>query len=125
MIPLERLLDRDFEHTIEFGLSRDEKLIDELHRATYSSKIDLRFGYQQTTYECHYGHYEFLVMPLGLTNKLSTFQSHMNPIITPKLQGFMLVFLDDILIYNRTWENNLRQLDETWGMMESIFRHAT
>jgi hypothetical protein len=125
VIPSERLLDRDFEHTIEFGLSRGEKLIDELHRATYSSKIDLRLGYHQTTSGCHYGHYEFLVMPLGLTNILATFQSRMNPIFTPQLQGFMLVFFDDLLIYNRTWEDHLRQLDETWGMMESIFRHGT
>ena len=46
VIPSERLLDRDFEHTIEFGLSRDEKLIDELHRVAYSWKFDIRLGYQ-------------------------------------------------------------------------------
>jgi hypothetical protein len=49
----------------------------------------------------------------------------MNPIFISQLQGFMLVFFDDLLIYNRTWEDHLRQLDETWGMMESIFRHGT
>jgi hypothetical protein len=64
-IPSKRLLDRDFEHTIDFGLSRGEELIDELHRATYSSKNDLRLEYHQTTSGCHYGHYEFLVMPWG------------------------------------------------------------
>jgi len=124
-IPSERLLDREFEHTIEFGLSRGEKLIDELHRVAYSLKIDLQLGYHQTTSECHYGHYEFLVKQLGLINILSTFQSRMNPIFSPQLQGFMLVFLDYLLIHNRTWEDHLRQLDETWGMMESIFRHGT
>jgi hypothetical protein len=41
VIPLERLLDKDFEHTIEFGFSRGKELIYDLHRATYSSKIDL------------------------------------------------------------------------------------
>jgi hypothetical protein len=50
VIPSERLLERDFEHTIEFGLSRGEKLIYELHRTTYSSNFDFRLGYQQTTY---------------------------------------------------------------------------
>jgi hypothetical protein len=48
----------------------------------------------------------------------------MNPIFAPQLQGFMLVFFDDILIYKRTWEDHFIQLDETWGMMESIFRHG-
>jgi len=72
-IPSEIFLDRDFEHTLEFGLSTGEELIDELHQATYSSKIDFRLGYHQTTSGCHYGHYEFLVMPLGLTNILAPF----------------------------------------------------
>jgi hypothetical protein len=79
-IPSYRLLDRDFEHTLEFGLSRDKEWIYEIHRATYSLKIDLQLGYHQNTHEFHYGHYEFLVMPLGLTNIVATFQYHMNPI---------------------------------------------
>jgi hypothetical protein len=59
-----RFLDMEFEHTIEFGLSRGEKLIDDIHREIYSSKIDLRLGYHQTTFGCHYGHYE--VLQLGV-----------------------------------------------------------
>jgi hypothetical protein len=49
----------------------------------------------------------------------------MSPIFTPQQQGFMFMFFDDLLIYSRTWEDRLRQLDETRGMMESIFRHGT
>jgi hypothetical protein len=108
VIPLEILLDRDFEHTFEFGLSKGEELIDELHQETYSLKIDIRLGYHQTTYGCHYGHYEFKVMSLGLNNTLSTFHSCMNPILTLQLHEFMLVFFYDLLIYNRTWEDHLR-----------------
>jgi hypothetical protein len=72
-IPSERILDRDFKHTIKFGWSKGKELIDELHQETYSSKIYLRLGYHQTTSGCHYGHYELLFMPLGLTNTLATF----------------------------------------------------
>ena len=71
VIPSERLLERDFEHTIEFGLSRGEKLIYELHRTTYSSNFDFRLGYQQTTYGWYYGHYDFFFIPLGLTDIFS------------------------------------------------------
>jgi hypothetical protein len=49
----------------------------------------------------------------------------MNPIFTPQLHGFILVLFDDLLIHNRTWEDQLRQLDETWRMMGSIFRYGT
>jgi hypothetical protein len=97
-IPSERLIDRDFEHITEFGLSRSEKLIDELHQVAYSLNIDLQLGYHHATFGCHYGHYNFLLMPLGFTNILATFQSCVNPIFTPQLQGFMLVLFDDLLI---------------------------
>ena len=71
VIPSERLLEREFEHTIEFGLSRGEKLIYELHRTTYSSNFDFWLGYQQTTSGWYYGHYDFFFIPLGLTDIFS------------------------------------------------------
>jgi hypothetical protein len=111
-----------------------DELMDELHGAVFFSKIDLRSGYYQisireqdiekTAFQCHFGHLKFLVMPFGLTNAPATFQSCMNHIFRDQLRKSVLVFFDDILFYNKTWQEHMRHLDEVLSIMETQTLYA-
>ncbi|KAA8915534.1 hypothetical protein TRICI_002318 [Trichomonascus ciferrii] len=106
------------EQTIKnkFPLPLMEDLLDMLHGAKFLSKIDLMSGYHQvpikpsdchkTAFSTRYGHYEWVVIPFGLCNAPATFQSAMNRVLQPFIGRFVVVYLDNILIFSSTAEEH-------------------
>ena len=104
----------------KYPLPRMDDLFDQLKGAKYFSKIDLRSGYYQLKIQLNdipkiafvtsYGQYEFTVMPFGLTNAPSYFMNLMNKVFMEELDKFVVVFIDDILIYSRSVEEHEQHL---------------
>ncbi|GKB06532.1 putative reverse transcriptase domain-containing protein, partial [Tanacetum coccineum] len=111
-----------------YPLPRIDDLFDQLHGSQFFSKIDLRSGYHQlrvheddipkTTFRTRYGHFEFTVMPIGLTNVPTIFMDLMNRVCRPYLDKFMIVFIDDILIYFKTQEEHVEHLRFVLGLLK-------
>jgi hypothetical protein len=104
----------------KYPLPRIEDLLDRLKKAKFFSKIDLRSGYHQmkireqdipkTTFTTRYGLYEFVVISFGLTNTPVYFMNLMNKVFMEELDRFVVVFIDDILIYSETTEEHEEHL---------------
>ena len=104
----------------KYPLPRIEDLIDRIHGASVFTKLDLRSGYHQvrvadediakTAFKTRYGLYKFLVMPFGLTNAPATFMRLMNDVLREYLDVFVVVFLDDILIFSRSMTDHTRHV---------------
>ncbi|GKC40419.1 putative reverse transcriptase domain-containing protein [Tanacetum coccineum] len=103
-----------------YPLSRINDLFDQLQGSSVYSKINLRSGYHQlrikeednpiTAFRTWYGHFEFQVMPFGLTNVPAVFMDLMNRVCKPYLDKFIIVFIDDILIYSKNDEEHEKHL---------------
>lgn len=97
-----------------------KELLDELQGASWFTTLDLCSGFHQirmvvgeefkTSFQTHNGHFEYRVMPYGVTGGHVTFQNVMNVILAPLLRLCAVVFIDDILIYSKSWEEHLQHI---------------
>nr|GEU67265.1 putative reverse transcriptase domain-containing protein [Tanacetum cinerariifolium] len=111
-----------------YPLPRIDDLFDQLQGSSIYSKIDLRLGYHQlrvrdedipkTAFRTRYGHYEFQVMPFRLTNAPALFMDLMNRVCKPYLDKFVIVFIDDILIYSKDEKGHEEHLKEILELLK-------
>ena len=114
----------------KYPLSRIDDLFDQLKGAKYFSKINLRLGYHQlkikesdipkTAFVTRYGQFEFTVMSFGLTNAPAYFMNLMNKVFMDELDKFIVVFIDDILIYSKSVQKHEQHL---WVVLEKLRVH--
>lgn len=112
-----------------YPLPKADELFNRMHGAKYFTKIDLDMAYHQvrvrpqdipkTAFNCPLGHYEFTVMTFGFTNAPATFQTLMNSILSPEKNNFLVVYLDDILIYSNTLEEHQQHLRQVLEILRA------
>ena len=111
----------------KFPLPIIDELLDELAGAAFFSKIDLRAGYHQirmregdeekTAFKTHHGHFQFRVMPFGVTNGPPTFQCLMKSVFSGTNRKFVITFLDDILVFSQTLQDHVDHLRMVFGIL--------
>ncbi|GJR28541.1 putative reverse transcriptase domain-containing protein [Tanacetum coccineum] len=111
-----------------YPLLRIDDLFDQLQGSSVYSRIDLRSGYHQLcireedipikAFQTRYGHFEFQVMSFGLTNAPAVFMDLMNRVCKPYLDKFVIVFIDDILIYSKSKEEHEEHLKIILGLLK-------
>ena len=117
-----------------YPLPRIDDLLDRLGKARHFTTLDLASGYHQivvkeedipkTAFRTQRGHFEFVVMPFGVTNAPSTFQRMMNSLFKEDLDKFVLVYLDDILVYSSTLQEHIGHIRETLDRLRKAKLYA-
>jgi hypothetical protein len=111
-----------------YPLPRIDDLLDQLKNVVYFTKLDLRSGYHQirvaeqdawkTAFKTKHGLFEWLVMSFGLCNAPTTFMRVMNDVFRPFLDDFVIVYLDDILIFSGTWDEHVRHVKQVLDTLQ-------
>ncbi|CAF5110317.1 unnamed protein product, partial [Rotaria magnacalcarata] len=112
-----------------FPLPRIEEIFDQLSDAVYYTKFDFKSGYFQvplskedrakTAFSTRDNHYQFTVLPQGITNGPATFQRLINHILGPAGWKYALAYIDDVIIYSKTFEEHLAHLNEICGILKN------